>query len=93
MPKKNRIRLTQAERLAILERDDFRCVECGKGGRRSDWILEVHHVDEDPSNNDPRNLVTLCVHHHNLKHPWRFAVPLHRCYKFSELRKFQGAFA
>jgi len=93
MPKKTRVKLTQAERLAVLECDGFLCRDCGKGGRCSDWILEVHHVNEDPSDNDPRNLITLCVRCHNHYHPWRFHVPLHRCYRFSELRKFQKAFA
>ena len=42
-----------ALRRYILNRDGRRC---GRHGR-----LEVHHVDGDPSNNDPGgNLLTLC---------------------------------
>src|SRR6185437_2216174 len=26
--------------------------------------LEVHHIDENPSNNDPFNLIVLCAVHH-----------------------------
>ena len=42
-------------RRRILDRDEFRCTRCGRYG-----ILEVHHVDHDPTNNDPGNLVTRC---------------------------------
>jgi hypothetical protein len=28
--------------------------------------LQVHHVDGDKANNDPRNLVPLCREHHRL---------------------------
>ena len=42
-------------RRAILDRDGWRCQQCGKAGR-----LEVHHVDHDPTNDDPANLVTWC---------------------------------
>lgn len=41
------------------------CAECGIPER-----LHVHHVDRDPSNNAPENLVTLCASHH-LKLHWR----------------------
>ena len=47
----------------ILDRDGWRCSKCGRYGR-----LECHHVDGDPSNNDPGNLTTLCrschIRHH-----------------------------
>lgn len=55
----------QRLRLAILDRDGWRCQKpgCGKAGQ-----LEVHHVDHDSSNDDPTNLVTWCrgchVAHH-----------------------------
>lgn len=32
---------------------------CGAGA-----ALEIHHIDEDPSNNDPENLLVLCPNHH-----------------------------
>lgn len=45
-----------------------RCERCGADQRR----LQVHHKDQDRSNNDLSNLETLCVpchrkHHHSLK--------------------------
>lgn len=39
------------------------CVVCGE-----DKIVEVHHMDENKSNTDPRNLVPLCSTHHRYWH-------------------------
>lgn len=39
------------------------CLICG-----FDKIVAVHHVDEDHSNNDPKNLVCLCPNHHEMFH-------------------------
>lgn len=85
-----RIRLTQQERLDVLVRDDFRCVKCGVGGRTSDWILEVDHINEDPSDNRMENLQTLCVKCHNKKHPWRWNLAKYRLFKFSARRGCQA---
>ena len=27
--------------------------------------VQIHHIDEDPSNNDPQNLAVLCLEHHD----------------------------
>lgn len=45
------------------------CEQCGAapGGRR----LHVHHRDENPYNNDPSNLITLCTTCHYAQHPHR----------------------
>ena len=40
------------------------CEACGKTPRR----LHVHHIDEDPTNNDSGNLITLCPSDHKLIH-------------------------
>lgn len=40
------------------------CERCSKGHRR----LHVHHLDENPANNDPVNLITLCPSCHRLCH-------------------------
>ena len=49
----------QAVRLAVLERDGYRCTDCGKGGR-----LEIHHIKAVRSAPhlafDPANLSALC---------------------------------
>lgn len=46
------------------ERDQFKCVVCASSTAR----LEVHHLDEDPTNNALSNLVTLCSQHHRQWH-------------------------
>lgn len=40
-----------------------KCCICG-----FDYIVEVHHVDCDKDNNDPKNLVPLCSNHHRMYH-------------------------
>lgn len=45
----------KAIRNEILERDGQRCTVCG--GERD---LHIHHIDRDPTNDDPANLLTLC---------------------------------
>jgi hypothetical protein len=42
---------------------DKKCVVCGE-----DKIVAVHHMDENPKNNDPKNLVPLCPTHHQYWH-------------------------
>ena len=36
--------------------------------------IDVHHIDEDPSNNDPSNLIALCPTCHNAFHRKVYAV-------------------
>ena len=38
---------------------DKKCAVCGE-----DKIVAVHHMDDDHTNNDPKNLVPLCPTHH-----------------------------
>lgn len=40
-----------------------KCVVC-----QEDKIVAVHHMDEDKTNNDPKNLVPLCPTHHGYWH-------------------------
>jgi 5-methylcytosine-specific restriction endonuclease McrA len=49
--------------LRVKKRDGWRCVRCG-----SARFKEVHHIDQDPMNCDPLNLVTLCRSCHKLRH-------------------------
>jgi hypothetical protein len=55
----------------VLERDDFRCVECGLKDR-----LEIHHRDKwlKSKNNGNNNLVTLCRSCHRLIEPRHTAI-------------------
>ena len=50
-------------RLVVLRRDRWTCAGCGRHAP-----LEVHHVDGDPSHNDPANLTTLCRRCHIREH-------------------------
>lgn len=43
-----------------------KCADCGYD--EFPEILQVHHIDEDRSNNKPENLVVLCPNHHALRH-------------------------
>ncbi|MDD2473216.1 MULTISPECIES: HNH endonuclease [unclassified Methanoculleus] len=42
-------------RTAVLDRDGGACAVCGATAD-----LHVHHIDLDPTNDDPENLLTLC---------------------------------
>jgi 5-methylcytosine-specific restriction endonuclease McrA len=80
-------RLTLSERLVILERDNYLCKVCGRGGKKSDWILEVDHINGKPHDHTPENLQTICVACHNDKHPWRWKDPYHCVLTFTQRRK------
>ena len=50
--------ITPKLRAAVLEEYDHRCAICGS------HRPQIHHIDEDHSNNDPLNLLPLCPNHH-----------------------------
>ena len=57
--KQKRKHISSKLRYYILNRDGFACAKCGatvKDCRR----LEIDHIDENATNNDPINLQTLC---------------------------------
>jgi thymidylate synthase ThyX len=49
---------------AYQKRNSGECYIC----KKSDCILDVHHIDEDHNNNNPQNLITLCRPHHSMIH-------------------------
>jgi len=62
--------MTKQLRATILQRDNNQCVFC-HGTER----LAIHHKDNSgdwyyykPVNNNPNNLITLCIHCHNKLH-------------------------
>src|SRR5689334_5861730 len=57
--KKARIRVPAGVRRDVLTKSSMRCCKCKKQGR------QIHHLDEDPSNNRFDNLVLLCFECHN----------------------------
>ena len=47
----------------VRELFDFYCARCDKDCRNSknaDSVLQVHHIDENPGNNELENLIPLC---------------------------------
>lgn len=62
--------LGRERRILILLRDDFKCTKCGVGGRNSDYILEVHHINPKSLGglDDESNLTTLCIACHDTIH-------------------------
>lgn len=44
----------------IRERDSYTCMRCGITQSELSRTIEVHHLDHNPSNNDPMNLVCAC---------------------------------
>ena len=48
----------------VRELFNFYCARCGKdcrNAKKADSILQVHHIDENPGNNDLGNLIPLCA--------------------------------
>ena len=48
----------------VRELFDFFCAKCGKNCRNSKKaasVLQVHHIDANPGNNDLENLIPLCA--------------------------------
>jgi hypothetical protein len=45
----------------LMFRSDRTCCVCHERGES----IQIHHIDEGPSNNDPDNLAILCFHRHD----------------------------
>ena len=54
--------------LYIKEAYNFYKKECSICGYDDENALEVHHIDEDRSNNNIDNLIILCANHHSIVH-------------------------
>lgn len=54
---------------SIRKRDNYICQDCGvsqkEHEKKYNRILDVHHIDGDDTNNDPKNMITLCRSCHN----------------------------
>jgi hypothetical protein len=60
--KKTRTPISEAIRLDVIGKCNNRCCICQTP------FVQIHHVDEDPSNNSPDNLAPLCPNCHNHAH-------------------------
>ncbi|MEZ5952744.1 MAG: HNH endonuclease signature motif containing protein [Hyphomonas sp.] len=61
MEKKSRTPIPDNVSAQILVEADRTCCVC----RDPSKAIQIHHIDENPSNNAPENLVVLCLEHHN----------------------------
>lgn len=71
-----KIKEFQEIRDVILERDGFKCVECG-----SEYMIQVHHTIalSEGGDNNPNNLTTLCYNCHMQKHEGDPVYDLMKC--------------
>lgn len=61
MSKKARKNVPEDVAASILFMSDRTCCVCNERGK----TLQIHHIDDNPSNNSFENLAVLCVEHHN----------------------------
>jgi hypothetical protein len=58
MARKERIAIPSKVKDGVLREFQHRCAICGGSSP------QLHHIDENPANNDPLNLIPLCPNHH-----------------------------
>jgi hypothetical protein len=56
-----------------IEARGAQCEKCGCTREDDGIVLTLHHIDYDPSNNDPNNLVVLCQGCHLRRQAWELA--------------------
>lgn len=61
--RKERKRIPPELAADVLYFSDHTCCICGQPGPPN-----IHHIDENPANNNPENLAVLCLLHHNQAH-------------------------
>ena len=74
---RQRIAIPKATKEEVLKEYKHLCALC----RKSDSRPEVHHIDEDPSNNEVLNLIPLCPNCHTDK--------IHNAYNYIETGRLQ----
>lgn len=57
--RKERIPIPAKTKAFVLERAEYKCQLCANSVHP-----EIHHIDKNPSNNSPSNLIVLCPTHH-----------------------------
>jgi transposase len=62
----------------IKNRDKWTCQKCGKTKKRWGHSLHVHHIDEDKTNNNFNNLISLCSECHAESHGYEIARDYYR---------------
>ncbi|MFO8164525.1 MAG: HNH endonuclease signature motif containing protein [Desulfatiglandales bacterium] len=61
---KKRRKIPNSVEAKILVANRHLCCICHEEGKN----VHIHHIDGNPSNNDPENLCVLCLHHHDKVH-------------------------
>jgi len=59
--KKKRVEIPRATEAEVQFRSDRTCCVCRVKGKP----FQIHHIDDNPANNDPYNLAVLCLECHN----------------------------
>jgi len=78
---KSRISIPKETKEKVLKEFNYRCAICGADNPH------LHHIDENPANNEIDNLIPLCPNHHlNDQHNPTSAIP---SYKIELFRKFK----
>lgn len=57
----------------LKEKAGWKCTKCGHPhDPKAGYTLTVHHIDRNPSNSDPENLLVVCQRCHLRRHaiPW-----------------------
>ena len=62
MTRKTRKKISPKIEAELLAANRHMCCICHKEGRG----VQIHHIDDDPSNNDPENLCVVCLLHHDM---------------------------
>jgi hypothetical protein len=61
LSQKERVEIPQDVGALVLFRSDRTCCVCRERGKP----IQIHHVDDNPADNEPENLAVVCVHCHN----------------------------
>src|SRR6266704_3516431 len=64
--KKKRVEIPRAIEAEVLVASDRTCCVCRVKGKS----IQIHHIDDNPANNDPKNLAVLCLECHNDTQIW-----------------------
>lgn len=62
---KTRSRVPPGVAATVLFQNQHRCCIGGPDPTAACGPVQIHHIDENPANNDPQNLAVLCLRHHS----------------------------
>lgn len=78
---KNRTTIPKGTKERVLREFNHRCAICGEDNPH------LHHIDENPSNNEIDNLITLCPNHHlSDQHNPTMSIPYYKMKLFREYK-------